>query len=746
MAIGHEQRQRQEAPDRAQQDAQARAEEALQKVDEGQEISPELAEQLQPQLGNAALASLLARSGPDSARADARTPEEGEERVEGEEEEELKREEIEAPLFGGGGGGGGGGPADPWDMGKLFGGEDDGDSAGGGGSNPRLRASPIRPGEGTTEDEDPPPEEDPEAVPARHHAAVDEALLEPDAADGLAPVARQGDAVHAAVEAALLDPARVARQHLEPEQLVDRSGAGSPLGRSLAIGRFLGEAATEPRARALGRALAEGAASLLVPRAGATAAATRLAALAVSAQAAEGGGSRTDRAVALALVPGAWDRALVAARELAARRRLHAPQIAAQALGHALSEAGGQHLGELAPDSLGGRALHRMLPAGPRLSVPDLASSAPPALQDDEALAAVDALLESLSGGEDPSALPAEPTVDAALLQPILDAASALVNALGRTQVELATAGIAACSVVPEAPVRAALTHGDRALRLLAREVVAAGDGLVGLRGRLRTQAEPLAAAHVGALREALAALEALRAWALGVVAAAATGGGSAAAPPAVRPRDAQLASLLDRAQARRDGADRAMARTLLSQALDRAQHQGETGVERDTAFLLGAACLETGDRSGARQALARAFSLAGSPAPDTWTRVAAGPALAALLLDLGELDAAAAVAADQAQAARSRVHWLALTDAHLTQAVVAGAGSLEAALDVLLAALRELHALGARVGIALCKAHLSELRATHGEARFDPALQAALQGAVRAVQAGQPAGQQAGG
>ena len=106
MSTSREQRQRQELEAKlARDELDKKGKEELQKLEEGQEISPDLAGHLQPQLGNAALNNLLNRSAPAQSTSSAgamQTEEVGEESVEAQEEEELKGEELEAPLYGGG--------------------------------------------------------------------------------------------------------------------------------------------------------------------------------------------------------------------------------------------------------------------------------------------------------------------------------------------------------------------------------------------------------------------------------------------------------------------------------------------------------------------------------------------------------------------------------------------------------------------------------------------------------------------
>lgn len=720
MSTSREQRQRQELQERLQRDElDKKGKEELKKLEEGQEISPELAGQLQPQLGNAALNNLLNRAsttaqGHSSAGA-AQTEEVGEETAEVQEEEELQGEELEAPLYGGGGsGGGGGGGGDPWDMGRLFGGDDDGEGGGDGAHNPRLRASPIREGEHPL-DEEPPPEDDPEAVDPLHLRAVDDGLARglPDLPARVGP--RQGDARHHAVEDALLDPAKLARAAVHAEDLVGRGGPRSPLGRPLAVARFLAVHGRSPRARALSRGLAGGAAALLVDATGASGAIARLCALATCASVAEAGegdsAAAVDRAVAMALATDAWPRAVAAARVLARKRKLHAPQIAARTLGAPVPP-GGTAGREASPDSLAGRAVAGLLPAPSAVVIPSLSQAELPPVAEDDALAALDALLAGFTGGPDPRALPPDPLIDGEAIQPVLDAASELVNLLGRAQVEFAAAAVAACQARADAPVQQALVHGDRALRLLAREVVEAGEAVAALRGSPRAGSGVRAAPRLKLLREAAVGLDALRAWVLANLAAAGAGG---AAPEVGPEEEGPLAA----AEAARSGGDAGTARALLRRETRQAPWNGEAWLR------LGLAALEAGDRDEAATALTEAWAFA---AQDTWAGVVVGTVLSALRLDQGDRAGAVEVAARLAEAARHRHHPLALAAATITQVAAAhppGAGpdALPAAVEALVRAALELRQQGAEAAVNLVKARLAELRAGADPRDFDRAL-----------------------
>ena len=490
--------------------------EDLEQLQEQTEISQEQAQRLQPQMGNQAVQSLMNRTSGTGLGASMSVE------IEEEQEEQVEQEEADhdhdLPEHGGSGGSGGGG-GDPWDLGTMFGGVDDEDDSPLARTQRRMRTMrrlpsvPAQHGEDEEQDED------------ELHADLD--AIAAAVGDAEQSHAREGDEIYAAVEAALMDPRRLARRQLRPEALVDQTGPMDPLGRPAEIGRFLVHAEAQvstPMARALGRLLA-GPAAALVPEAGGfSGAAARLSALAVCAEAAEAGGATTDRAVALGLSWEAWPAAVSAARELAPR--LHAPQITSSALaetGTGATEPEAGRPGRLpAPHPLGGAALGRVIPAGFVPEVPSIERrERPPPPAESEAVAAVDALLAQLTGGPDPTEPPDAPELTWQSLEPFLDATSALVNAMGRCQVELAAAAVAVRWVRADAPVDHVLSHGDRALRRLAHEVVQTGEALERLEGEPLHLLGDEPREAVATVRRARVALESLRHWAFDTLAGA---------------------------------------------------------------------------------------------------------------------------------------------------------------------------------------------------------------------------------
>ena len=80
--------------------------------------------------------------------------------------------------------------------------------------------------------------------------------------------------------------------------------------------------------------------------------------------------------------------------------------------------------------------------------------------------------------GHDPFAPPAAPIVTQEMVQPALQSTNHLLNALGRTQVEMATASVAVHRVNPTAPILPVLEHSDDMLRKIARKAIHAGQTL----------------------------------------------------------------------------------------------------------------------------------------------------------------------------------------------------------------------------------------------------------------------------
>ncbi|MDG1483775.1 MAG: hypothetical protein P8R54_29560 [Myxococcota bacterium] len=494
-------------------DLQKQNERELEHLEEGQELSADQTATLQPQVGNQAILNLLNRlSDASHSISNVELEEEQEEEAQEQEQEEDLESELELRhLSSGGGGGGGGASGNPWEVGHLFGGEDDDpvDAP----RRPQHRRAATRGDPSALKD--PFEEEYPEGLSSDDLAGID-AALGPVAPRADRP--RWGDARYQAVEGALLDPARLGRPALTPESLVGYGGPQDPLGRAAEIGRFLSRLDPEAAVAAL---LVGPAPVLMTGASGYAGAAARLASLAVCAEAAEGGETDTDAAVALALVRDAWPTAVEAAREAARRGRLHAPLIVAMVLGEPVSLPAAR--ARLVPPSrLGGQALERVLPKSFIPVIPVLKIDLPqaqPILND--ALAAADAVLARMTGGHDPQDAPALPILTPEALRPILSAANALISALGKAQVEAAAAAIAVRKIRPDAPIRSPLAHTDRALRELARGVIKAGRSLERNQGQPLMQSRKPAERAIIALRDSAAALDALRSWVFATLAGA---------------------------------------------------------------------------------------------------------------------------------------------------------------------------------------------------------------------------------
>ena len=518
--------QQQTGPDKAAPEVQ-QPDQQLEQVEEGQELSTETASRVGAQLGNAALANILNNKAGQGAEVETAAQEQ-EEQVEEivEVDEDLDMDlDFEGPAFGGGGGGagvpgapndgGGGGGANPWDVGKLFGGDDDDDDPNAPTRSGRLAPSPRRTLQSPDEDgEGGEAEADPAQLSADELSPIDWALLgTPVRPDEL----REGDAVYLAVEAALQDPLSLGRHAVDPEALVDRAGVLDPINRPTEIGRFLAVAAEHRRARGLGRALGLATATLSPACGGFSGAAARLANLAVCAEALEGGGERTDRAVGLALAFDAWPAAVEVARPMAGRGSLHAPLIFDALLGEPPPE-NARHPD---PSVLGGRALQRIVPEVYLPVVPTIdLDSADPILDDNVEMDEFDAILAEYTGGS--ADAEAAALVAAEVVAPATHAARYLMNAVGRAHVELAAAAYAVWLVRPEAPVRGALVTADRALVQLARGVLRAGRVLERLPGTPREDVD--FDALEGALRGLMSAREGvvdLRDWAFSTIAGA---------------------------------------------------------------------------------------------------------------------------------------------------------------------------------------------------------------------------------
>ena len=514
MAISQEQRKKLGLPQQDAAEHQREQTPSLERIEEGQEIAPEAAERLQPQMGNHAVQALLSRTSSTTQTASNTAELELAEEIGESKDEEHDGSSLEMPDVAYGGGGDGI-PVEesPWEVGHLFGGDDDAPPP-----KPKPRRRPHRQNQQHQQSvhiDDPFAEEELEVEHAQH---VEKTLGEtPHMNDEY----RAGDAQYRAIEIALHNPHVIGRNRLIPESLIDRTDHLDPVGRATSIGRFLSKSATNPMARALARTLSGPASILMAGSTGYAGATARLASLTVAAEAIEGGATETDNAVRLALCRDAWPTALTAARKTAKTGRVVAPKIV-EAAGEISAEnrlekpnthSSNHHLATV---RLGHMALNEILPIMHVPHVPNIQhDSSPPMPTDNPALAAVDAVLAEFTGGFNPADVPAERTMDPHVIQPVLSAATELVNAMGKAQVELAAAAIALARIHDSPPTQSTLRHADNALRTLARTVVQAGDRLHQTQGAPAAAVGDLPNEVVTEMRKAAEAFASLRVWAL---------------------------------------------------------------------------------------------------------------------------------------------------------------------------------------------------------------------------------------
>ena len=126
MAISQEQRKKLGLPQQEATEPQHQKTPSLEHIEEGQEIAPEAAERLQPQMGNQAVQALLSRTASSTQTATGTADLDLAEEIGETQEEEHDGSSLDMPdvSFGGGGDGV---PIEesPWEVGRLFGGDDD---------------------------------------------------------------------------------------------------------------------------------------------------------------------------------------------------------------------------------------------------------------------------------------------------------------------------------------------------------------------------------------------------------------------------------------------------------------------------------------------------------------------------------------------------------------------------------------------------------------------------------------------
>ena len=527
MASSYQEQRRlqQQQPDHDVQE-DARDQQLLESLDEGMELAPDQAGRVGGQFGNAALAAILGNqvATPGAEGVDLEE-EEGVELVEDLGEDLDFDHDLDGRSHGGGGGGvpvaptdgDGGGDGDPWDVGHLFGGDDDDDDPNAPTRTGRLPTAPRRRFKAPTDDP--------------FAEGLEETELTPEDLDGVdkeigpthprSDTPRGGDAMYEAVERCLVEPRALGRRAIEPEDLVGRHGATDPIARPTEIGRFLAGSGRNRRARTVGRLLSEAPAALFPEAGGYSGGVARLCTLAVCAEALEGGGPRTDRAVALALAQDAWPTTVSCARPLAQQGRLHAPEVLDTLLGGTTPSL---PVDELPPPSvLGGRALESLLPPAYIPEVPQVhLDSDLSEASDDPELAELDAALAFFATGKAANSDALDRPVPRSVVEPALHAARYLMNAAGKAHVEVAAAGFAVSSVHPGAPVRAPLEAVDGALARIARAILRTGRKLERITGTPRNTLEQAAVDElVMELQEARERLLDLREWAFETIAGA---------------------------------------------------------------------------------------------------------------------------------------------------------------------------------------------------------------------------------
>ena len=202
------------------------------------------------------------------------------------------------------------------------------------------------------------------------------------------------------------------------------------------------------------------------------------------------------------------------------------PQIVTQAgfsaSGHSEHDADSRpKVDDLSSIRLGQHALLHLLPEADTPPIPRIHIPVPARPNLDPDVAAVDALLAEMTGGQSPTDLPAENRLEASQIAPILSGATELVNQMGKAQVELAAAAIAVAMIDPTVSLRGTLMHADRALRELARSVVRQGDELHQATGAPLVVLEDLPTRAVDKIRASADALRALRTWSFNAIAEA---------------------------------------------------------------------------------------------------------------------------------------------------------------------------------------------------------------------------------
>ncbi len=323
---------------------------------------------------------------------------------------------------------------------------------------------------------------------------------------------RTGDARYVAPELGLRTLSALIGHSLKPEELQFRQAVDDPIRLPVELGQFLEQESQNEMVASWGSLLGAPDPTLLSPQGGFSTACGRLASLSICAEAIQGPPSKVDAAVQLSLHQNVWEHCRDVAKKLAHRGELHAPKIAQQALRqHTLPDADGPLP---TPNVLGGAALRKILPADMAFLVPSLSIPPEEEIEEDELLANLDMVLAEFTGG-DPFRPPVSPTITSDMIQPALQSTNHVLNALGRTQVEMATAAVAVHRVQPTAPILSILTHCDDTLRKIARRAIRAGKTIENCTDHPLFKERERLEQCIADLIECHSSLSALKRWAL---------------------------------------------------------------------------------------------------------------------------------------------------------------------------------------------------------------------------------------
>ena len=262
---------------------------------------------------------------------------------------------------------------------------------------------------------------------------------------------------------------------LKPEELRHRQGADDPIRLPVEIGKFLEAQSSNELVASWGAILGSPDPSLLTPQGGFSTATGRLATLSVCCEAMQGPPNEIDTAVQLALHRNAWEHCREVAKTLAQQGALHAPKIALVALKQSALPTTSGPLPK--PNILGGLALQQILPPEMAFLVPSLFLPPEEEVEEEDLIAHLDMIFVRVYRKE-PFYTAFSTNRQSETIQPALQSTNHLLNALGRTQVEMATASVAVHRVNPQAPLLSVLEHCDTVLRKIARRTVSRGQNI----------------------------------------------------------------------------------------------------------------------------------------------------------------------------------------------------------------------------------------------------------------------------